>query len=139
MSPADLTIVAACLVLGYAIGSLPLPALVGRLAGMDGSPGAGQVWRHAGPGWGLLAFAADLSRGVLPVALALVTFSWAAGVAAALGSVSASFWPAGGRLPADRSLVLVLGALLVLVPLVGLVAAAVVVIAAALRRRSSRA
>ncbi|MFN8631774.1 MAG: glycerol-3-phosphate acyltransferase [Chloroflexota bacterium] len=122
MTGADAIAVLVSALLGYVLGSLPLAALVGRMAGLESAAAPARTWRDAGPGWGLLAVTADLARGVLPVALAIVTFSWGAGLAAAIGAVAGTVWPAAGRLPGDRSLVLVLGALLVLVPVAGLIA-----------------
>lgn len=135
---ADLLVVTGSFVLGYALGSLPLVALVGRMAGLEPvSTGAGGVWRRAGPGWGLLAVAADLARGILPVALAIVTFSGWAGWVAGLGAVLAAVWPAAGRLPADRSLGLVIGVLFVVMPLVGVAAATVAVLTLVRRAATS--
>lgn len=138
MTVVEIVAALASLSLGYVFGSLPLPVLVGRMAGVDDARTAGDVWRRAGPGSGLLALAVDLARAILPVALALVTFSWIAGAAAGLGAVAGTLWPAAGRLPADRSVVPVLGVLLVLIPaagLLGVIAAALVVV---VRRPSAR-
>jgi acyl phosphate:glycerol-3-phosphate acyltransferase len=129
----------ASLALGYVIGSLPLGGLVGRMAGLSASSSAAAVWRGAGPGWGLLAIAVDLARGVLPTALALVTFSWGAGFAAGSGATLGTLWPAAGRLPADRSVIVGLGALLVLVPALGLIAVGVVAVRGSMGRRSAAA
>jgi glycerol-3-phosphate acyltransferase PlsY len=73
-----------CAAAGYVVGSLPVAAW---------------VTRAAGPGWGLLALTADLSKGVLPVALATVTWSRAAGLVAGLGAIAGALWPALGRIP----------------------------------------
>jgi glycerol-3-phosphate acyltransferase PlsY len=125
-----------CFALGYVLGSLPLPSLIGRMAGLDtGAYRTRDVAREAGPGWGLLALASDLARGVLPVALAVVTFGWIAGLAAGVGAAAGTMWPAASRLPGDRSPGLVVGVLLVLVPIVG-VAAALLGAAVAWVRRS---
>lgn len=96
------------LALGYVAGSIPVSALVGRAAGVDvhatgeRNPGSANVWKLAGPGWGLLALSGDLAKGALPVALATVTFSWNAGWLAAMGAAIGAAWPllrvrSGGR------------------------------------------
>jgi hypothetical protein len=68
------------------------------------------------------------------VALVLVTFTWPAALAAGIGAVLGTAWPAAGRLPADRSPVLLVGVLLVLAPLLGLVSAVALGVAAFMRR-----
>ena len=68
--PVDLLVAALALVGGYLVGSIPLSAMVGRAAGVDAgrapasaNPGSADVWRLAGPGWGLLALTGDLAKG----------------------------------------------------------------------------
>lgn len=139
-----LAIAAVTFALGYAIGSLPLPALVGHAAGVDaytqgeGNPGAANVWGLAGPGWGLLALAADLARGVLPVALAAVTFSWTGGWWAALGAIVGASWPALGRLRGGRGLGVLAGVLAALGPAAAILAGAAALAVAAGARMTGR-
>lgn len=97
----------AALAAGYTVGSLPVTGWIARSAGVDTHragelTGSANVWRLAGPGWGLLALTADLSKGVLPVAIATVTWSWGAGWAAGLGALLGACWPALGRVPGGR-------------------------------------
>ena len=126
MSVADLVAVVIAAAAGYAIGSLPVSAWVARAGGMevhrDGQrdPGPAGVWRRAGPGWGLLAFTADLSKGILPVALATVTWSWGAGWAAGLGALTGACWPALGRLPGGRGVAVLAGVAFALAPPAGM-------------------
>ena len=61
----------------FFMGALPLSVWLGRLVfGLDirqygdGNPGAANVWRAAGPRWGLLAVLLDFLKGFLPVGLA---------------------------------------------------------------------
>jgi glycerol-3-phosphate acyltransferase PlsY len=117
---------ALALVAGYLIGSLPAAARIGRLAGVEpaaGVPGGGPaaVWRSAGPGWGFLALTADLAKGVVPVAVGVVTFSWAVGWAAGIGAVLGAGWPAFGRGAGDRGLATFAGAAFALAPPAGMV------------------
>jgi glycerol-3-phosphate acyltransferase PlsY len=65
----------------FFMGALPLSVWLGRLAlGLDirqygdGNPGATNVWRAAGPKWGLLAGLLDFLKGFLPVGLANYAF-----------------------------------------------------------------
>ena len=127
MSPGDVLAIVLCVAAGYAVGSLPVAAWVGRAAGVDvyqdgdRNPGSTNVWRLAGPGWGLLAFTADLSKGVLPVALATVTWSWGAGWAAGLGALTGACWPALGRIPGGRGVAVFAGVAFALAPPAGII------------------
>ena len=107
----DLLVAALALIGGYLAGSIPLSRMIGRAAGVDAGRavdagdanlGPAQVWRLAGPGWGLLALTGDLAKGLLPVAIGVVTWSWWAGWAAGLGALVGAGWPLFGRLPRGR-------------------------------------
>jgi glycerol-3-phosphate acyltransferase PlsY len=69
------------IVFAFLMGSLPLSVWLGRLGlGLDirqygdGNPGAANVWRAAGPRWGLLSVLLDFLKGFLPVGLANYLF-----------------------------------------------------------------
>ena len=57
----------------YLSGSIPFALLLGRLLGKDirkigsGNPGATNLARAAGRGWGIAAFALDFAKGLVPV------------------------------------------------------------------------
>lgn len=149
MPGADVLAVAASLVLGYVLGSLPLSTLVGRAAGVPPDP-AGQdqagfavVGRSSGRGWGFLALVADLARGVLPVTLAAATFSWGAGVAGGFGAVGGALWPALGRIRGGRAPgvlpAVVAGVLVALAPVVAVAGGAIALVVLAVRRSLRRA
>jgi glycerol-3-phosphate acyltransferase PlsY len=99
---------------------------IGQAAGADAgrgstaSPGPANVWRLAGPGWGLLALTGALAKGLLPVAIGLVTWSWWAGWAAGLGALLGTGWPLFGRLPGGSGLVPLAGVAIALSPVAGL-------------------
>ena len=70
---------ATCLLMviaGYLIGAVPFGLLVGRWRGIDvrkdgsGNIGATNVGRLLGVRWGLLVFALDVSKGLIPVLVA---------------------------------------------------------------------
>jgi glycerol-3-phosphate acyltransferase PlsY len=125
----DFLVVALALAGGYLAGSIPLSAMIGRAAGVDvvrergASPGSAEAWRLAGPGWGLLTLTGDLAKGLLPVAIGIVTWSWWAGWAAGLGAMLGAGWPLFGRLPGERGVVPLTGVAIALSPAAGLVAA----------------
>jgi len=85
-SAADLVVALVALSAGFVIGSIPLVSPVARAAG---------------PGWTFLGLTADLAKGVIPVALGIVTVSWEIGWIAGIGAILGSAWPAF-RGPARR-------------------------------------
>ena len=146
----DLLVAALALVGGYLVGSIPLSAMIGRAAGAGmgrggeggANPDPADVWRLAGPGWGLLALTGDLAKGLLPVAIGIVTWSWWAGWAAGLGALLGAGWPLFGRLSGGRGVVPLAGVAIALSPAAGLVAlllAVLVMGAARLLGRDGRA
>jgi len=75
-------------------GSLPFSVWIGRVAlGKeithfgDGNPGAANVWRAGGVGWGALAISLDFLKGAVPVSLANYTLGLE-GVALAAAAVA---------------------------------------------------
>jgi acyl phosphate:glycerol-3-phosphate acyltransferase len=123
----DLLRIAAALLVGYALGSLPISAWVGRAAGVDltrdgeATPGSANVWKLAGPGPGMLALTGDLARGVLPVALGLATFSWWTGWVAGVAALAGACWPAFGRWRGGRGVATLAGVCLALAPAAGVI------------------
>ncbi len=146
MSPADVVSIVLAAAAGYAIGSLPVSAWVARAGGMEvrrdeevprnpeRDPGPADVWTRAGAGWGLLAFTADLSKGILPVALATVTWSWGAGWAAGIGALTGACWPALGRLPGSRGVAVFAGVAFALAPPAGMLCGLMALAAAGVGR-----
>ena len=130
----DILISALALVGGYLVGSMSVAGRIGQAAGADAargneatpdrgsvaSPGPADVWRLAGPGWGLLALTGDLAKGLLPVAIGIVSWSWWAGWAAGLGALLGTGWPLFGRLPGGSGLVTLAGVAIALSPVAGL-------------------
>lgn len=70
--------------ISYLFGALPLAVWTGRRAGHDirdfgdGNPGATNVLRAAGLGWGIVAYGLEFSKAAVPVGLANFTFGWGA-------------------------------------------------------------
>ena len=124
---ADALAVAIALLAGYLVGSLPVARRIAILAGHDPvaegerNPGSANVWKLAGPGWGLLALTGDLAKGVIPVAIGIVTWSWSVGWAAGVGALLGASWPALGRLPGGRGVAVLSGVSFTLAPPAGIV------------------
>ena len=133
--------VAVGLVCGLLLGSVPFAWLVHRAAtGRDlrregsGNPGAANVERSAGSGWGAVALALEIGKGAAAVLLATRLADAGAGVPAALGAVLGhvvSPW-LGGR--GGRGVAAAAGAFLVLAPWATLGAAAVFAVVVATTR-----
>ena len=147
MNPADLLPMLLAAAAGYLVGSIPVSGWIARSAGVDAyndgerNPGAASVWRLAGSGWGLLALMGDLSKGVLPVAIATVTWSWAAGWAAGLGALTGACWPALGRISGGRGvavLAVLAGVAFALAPPAGIIGALLTLAVAGVARLFGR-
>ncbi|WP_026370893.1 glycerol-3-phosphate acyltransferase [Kallotenue papyrolyticum] len=123
--------------LAYLLGALPGAWLVARLRGYDlrrlgdGNPGAHNVMRHVGRGWGLLALLIDAGKGALAVRLAQRRGTgWPAVVAGWLAVLGNNTSPAlGGR--GGKGLAVACGVTLALFPRLagGLLATAALLIA----------
>lgn len=124
----ELLVAFVALVLGYLAGSTPVDRVVARAAGVVMPPEGGtrrervEVAALAGPGWGVLALTGDLARGVLPVAIGSVTWSWGAGWLAAVGAVLGACWPMLGRWAGGTGVIVLAGALFALEPPAGVIA-----------------
>ena len=77
------------------------------------------AWAGAGPGWGLLALTGDLAKGVVPVGVGIVTWSWGIGWVAGLGALLGARWPAFGRLPGGPGVAVLGGVVFTLAPPAG--------------------
>jgi glycerol-3-phosphate acyltransferase PlsY len=109
-SAADLVVALAALAVGFVIGSIPLV-----------SPAA----RGAGPGWVFLGLTADLAKGVIPVALGIVTVSWEIGWIAGIGAILGSARPAFRGSARTNALATAAGVGVALAPPAGAVCAVV--------------
>lgn len=69
-------------IFAFFCGALPFAWWIGRMAGVeirtvaDGNPGATNVFRAAGFGWGMAAICAEFSKAAVPVGLAYFIFGW---------------------------------------------------------------
>jgi glycerol-3-phosphate acyltransferase PlsY len=123
----DALIVGIALLGGYLVGSIPLAGRIAGSAGHDpgiegaGKPGSASAWNAAGPGWELLALTGELAKGVVPVAVGIVTWSWSIGWVPGLGALLGACWPAFGRLPGGPGVAVLGGVVFTLPPPAGVV------------------
>lgn len=112
----------------YLIGAIPCGYLIGKMRGVDithhgsGNIGTTNVFRILGPGWGLLVFAGDLAKGLVPALIgkALGGPGWA--VAAGLAAVAGHNWSLFLGFRGGRGVATGGGVVLALMPKVVLVA-----------------
>jgi len=128
--------IAAAIIIGYILGSIPFAYIVGHLIkGVDiretggGNIGALNVYRNVGPVYGLAVLAADIGKGAMAVVIASwldLTLPWicVAGFAAILGHN----WPVFLKFRGGKGAATVLGVLLAFMPIPLLIAGALVII-----------
>ena len=131
--------------LGYAIGSVPVGVLIGRLSrGIDvrehgsHSMGMTNVLRTAGRGPAAITLALDISKGALAAGLGkAVGTGQEAAVAAGLAAVVGHSWPAFARFRGGKSAATTFGAMVVVCPEAALGSAIAGISALAISRRMS--
>lgn len=78
----ELTSLTLWTIFAFFSGAMPFAWWFGRMAGVeirtvaDGNPGATNVFRAAGFGWGMAAVCAEFSKAAIPVGLAYFVFGW---------------------------------------------------------------
>ncbi len=121
----------------YLFGAVPWAFIIGKLNGIDirkhgsGNPGATNVTRVLGKGWGTLCFILDFLKGALPVLAvhlvasksALQDFSDILAVSVALSAVLGHVWTIFLGFRGGKGVATSAGALLALSPLATLLAA----------------
>ena len=112
-SAADVVIAVVALAGGFVVGSIPLVSPVARAAG---------------PGWTFLGLTSDLAKGVIPVAVGIVTVSWGIGWIAGIGAILGSARPAFARPPRPIGIATAAGVGIALAPLAGALCAIVGVV-----------
>ncbi len=128
----------------YLLGAIPVAWCVGRLNGIDirqvgsGNVGATNVFRTLGKGWGILTFATDVAKGVVPASLFPLWSPETAPANLALWygalAVVGHNWPVYLRFKGGKGVATSAGVLLAVAPLaVGLGLASWVILFLALR------
>ncbi len=131
--------------LGYAVGSIPVGLLIGRLTrGIDvreygsHSTGMANVMRTAGLGAGALTLVLDIGKGAAAARLGeLVGGCREGGVGAGLGAVIGHSWPVFAGFRGGKSSATTFGAVLVVSPPTAAAAASVGLTGLAATRRTS--
>jgi glycerol-3-phosphate acyltransferase PlsY len=128
---------------GYVLGSLPTALAVGRRTGHDptsegsGNPGATNVYRTAGRRAGAFVLLGDVVKGAAAAGLGWWSGGHLLGVACAAAAVVGHVLPVTRGFRGGKGVATYGGAVLVLFPLHGVVAAAAFLAAAKLSRRVS--
>ena len=130
------------LIVAYLLGGIPFGLIVGYLAGHgdirkkgSGNIGATNVWRVAGPGAAVFAFAGDIGKGVVSVWLAMAFYhaGWlipetAARLLFGLAAVLGHTFPAFLGFKGGKGVATALGVFITLMPIQTLIAFAVFVL-----------
>lgn len=131
--------IAAAMVIGYLLGSIPFAYIIVRLKkGIDirqkgsGNVGALAAWREVGPGFGIIALASDVGKGVLAVYVARwlgLDLLWIC--VAGFAAVAGHNWPVFLKFRGGKGAATIMGVLLAFMPVqfaIGLGIAILVVI-----------
>lgn len=131
--------IAAAIVIGYLLGSIPFAYIITRLKkGIDirqkgsGNVGALAAWREVGPGFGIIALASDVGKGVLAVYVARwlgLDLLWIC--VAGFAAVAGHNWPVFLKFRGGKGAATIMGVLLAFMPVqfaIGLGIAILVVI-----------
>ena len=113
----------------YLFGSTPFGFLIGKFNGIDirrigsGNIGATNIRRALGRDWGILCFALDLLKGLLPVLIAqMIAKDWniggeTAGLVTALMTVTGHMWPCWLKFRGGKGVSTTIGALFAIAPI----------------------
>lgn len=118
---------AAAVVLAYLLGSLDFGVMVPRVFGVDiyavgsGNPGTSNVFRTMGKKAAGLVLVGDALKGVVAVAVASLWLGDTTGAAAGFAAVVGHIFPAWHRFKGGKGVATAIGAVLWLVPVVGIV------------------
>ncbi|HUT68400.1 MAG TPA: glycerol-3-phosphate acyltransferase [Dehalococcoidales bacterium] len=116
--------IVAALVIGYLLGSIPFAYIIARLKkGIDirqkgsGNIGALAVWREVNPGFGIIALASDVGKGVLTVYVARwlgLDLPWIC--VAGFAAVAGHNWPVFLNFRGGKGAATIMGVLLAFMP-----------------------
>jgi glycerol-3-phosphate acyltransferase PlsY len=134
--------IAAAIVIGYLLGSVPFAYIVSRLRkGIDirqsggGNVGALNTYREVGPVYGILVLALDIAKGAGAVLIArLFDLSPAWTCAAGFAAVIGHNWPVFLRFQGGKGAATVIGVMLALTPIETLIGGALVIVLIAIIR-----
>jgi glycerol-3-phosphate acyltransferase PlsY len=114
----------------FLAGGIPFSWLLGKVAGFDlrregsGNPGATNLYRTAGPAWGITGLLLDVAKGFLPVLAARWLFPEveAAAIVAAAAAIAGHIWTPYLGFRGGKGVATATGAFLAINPLVLLIA-----------------
>ena len=105
------------IIFSYLIGSISIAYIIGNIYSIDltkagtRNPGATNVYKVIGPGWGLLTGMIDLLKGVIPTYLAKEVFhyNWLMVICVAFGAIIGHNWPLLNKFNGGRGLATSMG------------------------------
>jgi glycerol-3-phosphate acyltransferase PlsY len=142
VSPA---VVAALAPIAYLLGTFPSAVIVARTKGIDitavgsGNPGASNVARIMGRGWGVAVFVLDGLKGAIPAASALLLDHRAAGYIWLAAAILGHMFPINRRFQGGKGVSTGAGGMFVLWPVVSVVLLALWFVVRRLTRTASLA
>ena len=128
---------------GYLLGTFPTAVVVARRRGHDtttegsGNPGATNVYRTVGRRAGAVVLAGDAAKGAIAAAVGWLAGGHLVGVLSGAAAVAGHVLPLTRRFHGGKGMATTGGAVLVLFPIPGVVAAVVWAMVAKLTRRAS--
>ncbi len=127
----------------YFLGTFPSAVMVARTKGIDitkvgsGNPGASNVSRIMGRKWGVMVFALDALKGIIPAAVGMVL----AGDKVAYGMIAASvlghMFPVTRGFKGGKGVATMAGAMFVMQPVISLILGAIWYLVLKISRKSS--
>lgn len=110
------------IIVSYLLGSVSTAYFVSRMYGVDlkeegtKNPGATNVYKVIGPGWGLLTALFDLFKGFVPTFIAkeLLQYNMLLVTGVALGAIIGHNWPVFNNFEGGRGLATTLGTMVVI-------------------------
>jgi acyl phosphate:glycerol-3-phosphate acyltransferase len=134
---------AAVVVVGYLLGSIPVAVLVGRRRGVDPrdvgdrNPGYWNAKEQLGRRAAVPVFVGDVAKGALAAGFALLLGPWWWGYVALFAAMVGHAWPVFARFRGGRSVLTFVGGVVVLSPWAALVCIGLCVGVTAVTRRFS--
>lgn len=131
------------LVPAYFLGTFPSAVMVARSRGIDitkvgsGNPGASNVFRTMGRKWGVLVFALDALKGIIPAAVGRLLDNPQLAYAMIAAAVLGHMFPVTRHFKGGKGVATMAGAIFVMQPVISCILAVVWVVVMLISKKSS--